>query len=129
VRGFAGLVFSVARFFRDRGDLTASLVLLTVAYTALGLTVSNLWPFQTLAGPCRGKWSGAQNCLGASECRAERQRLGAATETSLAFSSWRSQLVGAASGVFLVRTIALIDRVCAAARVNAAEQHSHAGTR
>ena len=87
----SGLVFSVAAFpSAIVEDLTASLVLLTVAYTALGVTVSNLWAIsQTLAGPtAAGKWSGAQNCLGIMAILA---------------------LVGAASYVFLVRTIAPID--------------------
>ena len=64
----SGLVFSVAAYpSAIVEDVTISLVLLTIAYTALGVTVSNLWAIsQTLAGPvAAGKWSGAQNCLGA----------------------------------------------------------------
>ena len=64
----SGLVFSVAAYpSAIVEDVTVSLVLLTIAYTALGVTVSNLWAIsQTLAGPvAAGKWSGAQNCLGA----------------------------------------------------------------
>jgi ACS family D-galactonate transporter-like MFS transporter len=64
----SGLVFSVAAYpSAIVEDVTVSLVLLTIAYMGLGVTVSNLWAIsQTLAGPvAAGKWSGAQNCLGA----------------------------------------------------------------
>ena len=113
----SGLVFSVAAFpSAIVEDLTASLVLLTVAYTALGVTVSNLWAIsQTLAGPtAAGKWSGAQNCLGAiAEIVAPIVSGLVVQQTgnfSLAFLIMAIlALVGAASYVFLVRTIAPID--------------------
>jgi ACS family D-galactonate transporter-like MFS transporter len=113
----SGLVFSVAAFpSAIVEDLTASLVLLTVAYTALGLTVSNLWAIsQTLAGPtAAGKWSGAQNCLGAIAGIVAPIVSGLVVQQtgnfSLAFLIMAIlALVGAASYVFLVRTIAPID--------------------
>ena len=113
----SGLVFSVAAFpSAIVEDLTASLVLLTVAYTALGVTVSNLWAIsQTLAGPtAAGKWSGAQNCLGAIAGIVAPIVSGLVVQQtgnfSLAFLIMAIlALVGAASYVFLVRTIAPID--------------------
>jgi ACS family D-galactonate transporter-like MFS transporter len=113
----SGLVFSVAAFpSAIMEDLTASLVLLTVAYTALGVTVSNLWAIsQTLAGPtAAGKWSGAQNCLGAIAGIVAPIVSGLVVQQtgnfSLAFLIMAIlALVGAASYVFLVRTIAPID--------------------
>ena len=113
----SGLVFSVVAFpSAIVEDLTASLVLLTVAYTALGLTVSNLWAIsQTLAGPtAAGKWSGAQNCLGAIAGIVAPIVSGLVVQQtgnfSLAFLIMAIlALVGAASYVFLVRTIAPID--------------------
>jgi MFS family permease len=113
----AGLVFSVAAFpSAIVEDLTASLVLLTVAYTALGVTVSNLWAIsQTLAGPtAAGKWSGAQNCLGAIAGIIAPIVSGFVVQQtgnfSLAFLIMAMlALVGAASYVFLVRTVAPID--------------------
>jgi MFS family permease len=113
----SGLVFSVAAFpSAIVEDLTASLVLLTVAYTALGLTVSNLWAIsQTLAGPtAAGKWSGAQNCLGAIAGIVAPIVSGLVVQQtgnfSLAFLIMAIlALVGAASYIFLVRTIAPID--------------------
>jgi MFS transporter, ACS family, D-galactonate transporter len=113
----SGLVFSVAAFpSAIVEDLTASLALLTVAYTALGLTVSNLWAIsQTLAGPtAAGKWSGAQNCLGAIAGIVAPIVSGLVVQQtgnfSLAFLIMAIlALVGAASYVFLVRTIAPID--------------------
>jgi ACS family D-galactonate transporter-like MFS transporter len=113
----SGLVFSVAASpSAIVEDLTASLVLLTVAYTALGLTVSNLWAIsQTLAGPtAAGKWSGAQNCLGAIAGIVAPIVSGLVVQQtgnfSLAFLIMAIlALVGAASYVFLVRTIAPID--------------------
>jgi ACS family D-galactonate transporter-like MFS transporter len=113
----SGLVFSVAAFpSAIVEDLTASLVLLTVAYTALGVTVSNLWAIsQTLAGPtAAGKWTGAQNCLGAVAGIVAPIVSGFVVQQtgnfSLAFLIMAIlALVGAASYVFLVRTIAPID--------------------
>ena len=113
----SGLVFSVAAFpSAIVEDLTASLVLLTVAYMALGVTVSNLWAIsQTLAGPtAAGKWSGAQNCLGAIAGIVAPIVSGLVVQQtgnfSLAFLIMAIlALVGAASYVFLVRTIAPID--------------------
>jgi ACS family D-galactonate transporter-like MFS transporter len=113
----SGLVFSVAAFpSAIVEDLTTSLVLLTVAYTALGVTVSNLWAIsQTLAGPtAAGKWSGAQNCLGAIAGIVAPIVSGFVVQQtgnfSLAFLIMAIlALVGAASYVFLVRTIATID--------------------
>jgi MFS transporter, ACS family, D-galactonate transporter len=113
----SGLVFSVAAFpSAIVEDLTTSLVLLTVAYTALGVTVSNLWAIsQTLAGPtAAGKWSGAQNCLGAIAGIVAPIVSGLVVQQtgnfSLAFLIMAIlALVGAASYVFLVRTIAPID--------------------
>jgi len=113
----SGLVFSVAAFpSAIVEDLTSSLVLLTVAYTALGVTVSNLWAIsQTLAGPtAAGKWSGAQNCLGAIAGIIAPIVSGFVVQQtgnfSLAFLIMAIlALVGAASYVFLVRTIAPID--------------------
>ena len=113
----SGLVFSVAALpSAIVEDLTTSLVLLTVAYTALGVTVSNLWAIsQTLAGPtAAGKWSGAQNCLGAIAGIVAPIVSGFIVQQtgnfSLAFLiTALLALVGAASYVFLVRTIAPID--------------------
>jgi MFS family permease len=113
----SGLVFSVTAFpSAIVEDLTASLVLLTVAYMALGVTVSNLWAIsQTLAGPtAAGKWSGAQNCLGAIAGIVAPIVSGFVVQQtgnfSLAFLIMAIlALVGAASYVFLVRTIAPID--------------------
>ena len=113
----SGLVFSVAAFpSAIVEDLTVSLVLLTVAYMALGITVSNLWAIsQTLAGPtAAGKWSGAQNCLGAIAGIVAPIVSGLVVQQtgnfSLAFLIMAIlALVGAASYVFLVRTIAPID--------------------
>ena len=115
----SGLVFSVAAFpSAIVEDLTVSLVLLTVAYMALGITVSNLWAIsQTLAGPtAAGKWSGAQNCLGAIAGIIAPIVSGFVVQQtgnfSLAFLIMAMlALVGAASYVFLVRTIAPIDWV------------------
>jgi MFS transporter, ACS family, D-galactonate transporter len=47
-------------------DSMVSLVLISIAALALGLTTSNNWAIsQTLAGPsAAGKWTGAQNCFG-----------------------------------------------------------------
>ena len=112
-----GLVFSVAAFpSAIVEDLTASLVLLTVAYTALGVTVSNMWAIsQTLAGPtAAGKWAGAQNCLGAIAGIIAPIVSGFVVQQtgnfSLAFLIMAIlALVGAGSYVFLVRTIAPID--------------------
>ena len=113
----SGLVFSVAAFpSAIVEDLTASLVLLTVAYMALGVTVSNLWAIsQTLAGPtAAGKWSGAQNCLGAVAGIIAPIVSGFVVQQtgnfSLAFLIMAIlALVGAGSYVFLVRTIEPID--------------------
>jgi len=115
----SGLVFSVAAFpSAIVEDLTVSLVLLTVAYMALGITVSNLWAIsQTLAGPtAAGKWSGAQNCLGAIAGIIAPIVSGFVVQQtgnfSLAFLIMAMlALFGAASYVFLVRTIAPIDWV------------------
>jgi len=113
----SGLVFSVAAFpSAIVEDLTVSLELLTIAYVALGVTVSNLWAIsQTLAGPtAAGKWSGAQNCLGAVAGIIAPIVSGFVVQQtgnfSLAFLIMAIlALVGAASYVFLVRTIAPID--------------------
>ena len=113
----SGLVFSVAAFpSAIVEDLTVSLVLLTVAYMALGVTVSNLWAIsQTLAGPtAAGKWSGAQNCLGAVAGIIAPIVSGFVVQQtgnfSLAFLIMAIlALVGAGSYVFLVRTIEPID--------------------
>jgi MFS transporter, ACS family, D-galactonate transporter len=113
----SGLVFSVAAFpSAIVEDLTTSLVLLTVAYTALGVTVSNMWAIsQTLAGPtAAGKWSGAQNCLGAIAGIIAPIVSGFVVQQtgnfSLAFLIMAIlALVGAASYVFLVCTIEPID--------------------
>jgi ACS family D-galactonate transporter-like MFS transporter len=113
----SGLVFSVAAFpSAIVEDLTESLVLLTIAYMALGVTVSNLWAIsQTLAGPtAAGKWSGAQNCLGAVAGIIAPIVSGFVVQQtgnfSLAFLIMAIlALVGAGSYVFLVRTIAPID--------------------
>ena len=113
----SGLVFSVAAFpSAIVEDLTVSLVLLTVAYMALGVTVSNLWAIsQTLAGPrAAGKWSGAQNCLGAVAGIIAPIVSGLVVQQtgnfSLAFLIMAIlALVGAGSYVFLVRTIEPID--------------------
>jgi MFS family permease len=129
----SGLVFSVAAFpSAIVEDLTASLELLTVAYAALGVTVSNLWAIsQTLAGPtAAGKWSGAQNCLGAIAGIIAPIVSGFVVQQtgnfSLAFLIMVIlALVGATSYVFLVRTIAPIDWAAQRQGVNAAE---HPGT-
>jgi ACS family D-galactonate transporter-like MFS transporter len=113
----SGLVFSVAAYPSALvEDLTVSLMLLTIAYAALGVTVSNLWAIsQTLAGPpAAGKWSGAQNCLGAVAGIVAPIVSGFVVQKtgdfSLAFLIMAIlALVGAASYVFLVRTIAPID--------------------
>jgi MFS family permease len=113
----SGLVFSVAAFpSAIVEDLTASLVLLTVAYTALGVTVSNMWAIsQTLAGPtAAGKWAGAQNCLGAIAGIIAPIVSGFVVQQtgnfSLAFLIMAIlALLGAASYVFAVGTIAPID--------------------
>ena len=113
----SGLVFSVAAFpSAIVEDLTVSLVLLTVAYMALGVTVSNLWAIsQTLAGPtAAGKWSGAQNCLGAVAGIIAPIVSGFVVQQtgnfSLAFLIMAIlALLGAASYVFAVRTIEPID--------------------
>ena len=113
----SGLVFSVAAFpSAIVEDLTVSLVLLTVAYMALGVTVSNLWAIsQTLAGPtAAGKWSGAQNCLGAVAGIIAPIVSGFVVQQtgnfSLAFLIMAIlALLGAASYVFAVGTIAPID--------------------
>ena len=113
----SGLVFSVAAFpSAIVEDLTVSLVLLTVACMALGVTVSNLWAIsQTLAGPtAAGKWSGAQNCLGAVAGIIAPIVSGFVVQQtgnfSLAFLIMAIlALVGAGSYVFLVRTIEPID--------------------
>ena len=63
-----GLVLSVAAYPSALvEDLTISLILLNIAYAGFGIVVSNHWAItQTLAGPlAAGRWSGAQNCLGA----------------------------------------------------------------
>jgi len=97
-------------------DLTFSLVLLTVAYTALGVTVSNMWAIsQTLAGPrAAGKWAGAQNCLGAVAGIIAPIVSGFIVQLtgnfSLAFLIMAIlALVGAASYVFLVGSITPIN--------------------
>jgi len=113
----SGLVFSVAAFpSAIVEDLTVSLVLLMLAYMALGVTVSNLWAIsQTLAGPtAAGKWSGAQNCLGAVAGIIAPIVSGFVVQQtgnfSLAFLIMAIlALVGAGSYVFLVRTIEPID--------------------
>ena len=113
----SGLVFSVAAFpSAIVEDLTVSLELLTIAYMALGVTVSNLWAIsQTLAGPtAAGKWSGAQNCLGAVAGIIAPIVSGFVVQQtgnfSLAFLIMAIlALVGAGSYVFLVRTIEPID--------------------
>ena len=113
----SGLVFSVAAYpSAIVENLTVSLVLLTVAYMALGITVSNLWAIsQTLAGPtAAGKWSGAQNCLGAVAGIIAPIVSGFIVQQtgnfSVAFLVMAIlALVGAASYVFLVGTIAPID--------------------
>ena len=113
----SGLVFSVTAFpSAIVEDLTDSLVLLTIAYMALGVTVSNLWAIsQTLAGPtAAGKWSGAQNCLGAVAGIIAPIVSGFVVQQtgnfSLAFLIMAIlALVGAGSYVFLVRTIEPID--------------------
>src|SRR6516164_3923080 len=120
----SGLVFSVAAYpSAIVEDLTVSLVLLTVAYMALGVTVSNLWAIsQTLAGPtAAGKWSGAQNCLGAVAGIIAPIVSGFVVQQTGKFSfafliMAVLALVGAASYVFLVRTIAPIDWVAERSR-------------
>jgi MFS family permease len=112
-----GLVLSVAAYPSALvEDLTISLALLTVAYAALGITVSNMWAIsQTLAGPpAAGKWAGAQNCLGAVAGIVAPIVSGFVVQMtgnfSLAFLIMAIlALVGAASYVFVVRTIAPID--------------------
>lgn len=49
-------------------NLTASMILLSIAYVAFGMYASNHWAItQTLAGPeAAGKWSGIQNTAGAA---------------------------------------------------------------
>jgi MFS transporter, ACS family, D-galactonate transporter len=63
-----GFVLSVAAYpsaFVE--DLTASLILLNIAYAGLGIVVSNHWAItQTLAGRlAAGRWAGVQNSIGA----------------------------------------------------------------
>jgi ACS family D-galactonate transporter-like MFS transporter len=113
----SGLVFSVAAYpSAIVEDLTVSLVLLTVAYMALGITVSNLWAItQTLAGPrAAGKWAGAQNCLGAVAGIIAPIVSGFIVQQTGNFSfaflvMAILALVGAASYVFLVGSITPID--------------------
>jgi len=113
----SGLVFSVAAYpSAIMEDLTVSLILLTIAYVALGFTVSNLWAIsQTLAGPtAAGKWSGAQNCLGAVAGIIAPIVSGFIVQQtgnfSAAFLVMAVQaLVGASSYVFLVGSITPID--------------------
>ena len=113
----SGLVFSVAAYpSAIVEDVTVSLVLLTIAYTALGVTVSNLWAIsQTLAGPvAAGKWSGAQNCLGAVAGIIAPIGSGFIVQQTGNFSSAFLvmavlALVGAASYVFLVGSITPIN--------------------
>ena len=113
----SGLVFSVAAYpSAIVEDVTVSLVLLTIAYTALGVTVSNLWAIsQTLAGPvAAGKWSGAQNCLGAVAGIIAPIVSGFIVQQTGNFSSAFLvmavlALVGAASYVFLVGSITPIN--------------------
>jgi MFS family permease len=113
----SGLVFSVAAYpSAIVEDLTFSLVLLTVAYTALGVTVSNMWAIsQTLAGPrAAGKWAGAQNCLGPVAGIIAPIVSGFIVQLtgnfSLAFLIMAIlALVGAASYVFLVGSITPIN--------------------
>jgi ACS family D-galactonate transporter-like MFS transporter len=90
--------------------------LLTVAYMALGITVSNLWAItQTLAGPkAAGKWAGAQNCLGAVAGIIAPIVSGFIVQQTGNFSfaflvMAILALVGAASYVFLVGSITPID--------------------
>ena len=113
----SGLVFSVAAYpSAIVEDVTISLVLLTIAYMALGVTVSNLWAIsQTLAGPvAAGKWSGAQNCLGAVAGIIAPIGSGFIVQQTGNFSSAFLvmavlALVGAASYVFLVGSITPIN--------------------
>jgi MFS family permease len=90
--------------------------LLTIAYVALGFTVSNLWAIsQTLAGPtAAGKWSGAQNCLGAVAGIIAPIVSGFIVQQTGNFSAAFLvmavlALVGAGSYVFLVGSITPID--------------------
>jgi MFS family permease len=113
----SGLVFSVAAYpSAIMEDLTVSLILLTIAYVALGFTVSNLWAIsQTLAGPtAAGKWSGAQNCLGAVAGIIAPIVSGFIVQQTGNFSAAFLvmavlALVGAGSYVFLVGSITPID--------------------
>ena len=113
----SGLVLSVAAYpSAIMEDLTVSLILLTIAYVALGFTVSNLWAIsQTLAGPtAAGKWSGAQNCLGAVAGIIAPIVSGFIVQQTGNFSAAFLvmavlALVGAGSYVFLVGSITPID--------------------
>jgi len=113
----AGLVLSVAAYpSAIVEDLTASLILLNIAYVAFGIVVSNHWAIsQTLAGPlAAGRWSGAQNCLGAVTGIIAPIASGYIVQLtgnySLAFLVMAVlALVGAVAYVFVVGAVAPID--------------------
>ena len=97
-------------------DLTVSLILLNIAYAGFGIVVSNHWAItQTLAGPlAAGRWSGAQNCLGAVTGIIAPIVSGYIVQLtgnySLAFLVMAVlALVGAAAYVFMVGEVAAID--------------------
>ena len=112
-----GLVLSVAAYPSALvEDLTVSLILLNIAYAGFGIVVSNHWAItQTLAGPlAAGRWSGAQNCLGAVTGIIAPIVSGYIVQLtgnySLAFLVMAVlALVGAAAYVFMVGEVAAID--------------------
>jgi MFS transporter, ACS family, D-galactonate transporter len=112
-----GLVLSVAAYPSALVEnLTLSLVLLNIAYAGFGIVVSNHWAItQTLAGPlAAGRWSGAQNCLGAVTGIIAPIASGYIVQLtgnySLAFLVMAVlALVGAVAYVFIVGEVAPID--------------------
>jgi ACS family D-galactonate transporter-like MFS transporter len=113
----AGFLLSVAAYpSATVDDLTASLVLLNIAYVGLGIVVSNHWAItQTLAGPtAAGRWSGVQNCIGAVmgiiAPIASGYIVQATGNYSLAFLVMAVlAVIGAAAYVFVVGSVSPID--------------------